>query len=377
MTDNEMANNTGWSMGQSIAVELDVALSIVKGYFGVGQLPEEAISLQRALPADWQAEASEMLGESRHLLSILEAAASLAGVIQEGDYGRATLAIRELTVEEALARAEAAAGRYEPAGGGAPAELPAVVRLAELWLAVKMALFTDLSLPIRPGDPLAQRRRQDMEHAARILRGGDLHDRFWHWLDRFYYGFYQPWREAQAGTMAALETRAMAMLGAREHWGDPPSMAWLPEISPLRIHPELAAAVQAGRLRIFFWIEPFGLADLWSLQAGWLLLSFAEPGTLYQNFHAFAGDVAARAKALGDPTRLIILRMIRHLGLHNTEMANALGLARPTVSVHAKILRDAGLIRSHREGREVRHELVPEEVQRLFRDLRDLLDLED
>jgi DNA-binding transcriptional ArsR family regulator len=251
------------------------------------------------------------------------------------------------------------------------------VRLAELWLAVKMALFTDLGLAIRPGDPMAQRRRQDMEHAARILRGGDLHDRFWHWLDRFYYGFYQPWREAQAGALAALETRALIMLGAREHWGEPPPMAWLPEISPLRIHPELAAAVQAGRLRIFFWIEPFGLADLWSLQAGWLLLSFAEPGALYQNFQAFAGDVAARAKALGDPTRLIILRMIRHLGLHNTEMANALGLARPTVSIHAKILRDAGLIRSHREGREVRHELVPEEVQRLFRDLRDLLDLED
>ena len=69
--------------------------------------------------------------------------------------------------------------------------------------------------------------------------------------------------------------------------------------------------------------------------------------------------------------------MIRNFGLINTEMAEALGLARQTVSIHAKILREAGLIRSHREGREVRHEIVPSEVHRLFRDLKRLLDLED
>jgi DNA-binding transcriptional ArsR family regulator len=61
----------------------------------------------------------------------------------------------------------------------------------------------------------------------------------------------------------------------------------------------------------------------------------------------------------------------------NTEIAESLGLARPTVSVHAKILREAGLIRSEQDGRQVRHEIAPAEVRRLFRDLEEFLDLPD
>jgi DNA-binding transcriptional ArsR family regulator len=169
----------------------------------------------------------------------------------------------------------------------------------------------------------------------------------------------------------------MTALGARERLGQPPETAWLPEINPLLRYPELGSAVREGRLQVFFWIEPIGMSDLWELLPGWLLISFAEPGALYQNFQAFADDVANRTKALADPTRLIILRMIRHFSLINTEMAHALGLSRPTVSVHAKILREAGLIESRRDGRETRHQIVRAEVLRLLRDLQQFLDLED
>ncbi len=174
-----------------------------------------------------------------------------------------------------------------------------------------------------------------------------------------------------------LEKRAITALGAPEKVGAAPEMAWLPEQSPLQRQPELRKAVRAGRLRVFFWVEPFGLTDWWSLWPGLVLLSFAEPGLLYQDFQAFAADVAARTKAVADPTRLTILRIIRHFGMVNTEIAHYLGLARPTVSVHAKILREAGLIRSRREGRVVRHEIVPAEVRRLFSDLERFLDLPD
>jgi DNA-binding transcriptional ArsR family regulator len=373
VTEREGTSTAGWSVSRSIAVELDVVLSGVQGSLVFGALPEDVVALLRSVPADWQAELPEMVGESRHLLSILDTTASLADVILEGDYGRATLAMRELTVEAALDRL---AGEAAPYGLAPDASLAPAERLVALWQGLRLALFADVGLPVRPDDPLALRRRREAQHVARILRGGDLHGRFWLWLDRFYYGVYQPWREAHTEALASLEARLVTALGARERRGEPPEMAWLPEISPLHTHPELAAAVRAGRLRVVFWIEPFGLSDLWSLQPGWMLVSFAEPGALYQGFQAYAGDVAARAKALGDPTRLIILRMIRHFGMTNTEMANALGLARPTVSVHAKVLREAGLIRSQREGREVRHEIVADEVARLFEDLRNMLDLE-
>ncbi len=59
----------------------------------------------------------------------------------------------------------------------------------------------------------------------------------------------------------------------------------------------------------------------------------------------------------------------------NTDMAAYLGLSRPTVSIHAKVLREAGLIRSWEDGRITRHEIDPEAVRKLFQDLEEFLDL--
>jgi DNA-binding transcriptional ArsR family regulator len=373
MTDS-YDNLGGWAIGPSIAMEVDVVLSVVQGYFAIGGLPEDALALLQALPADWLDEAPHLLGETSHIVSLVGRTADLVGLAQEGDYGRVTMAVREMTVDQALARLSDRAQSY---GLEPDTSLPPAERLAALWLELTVALYVDVGFEFGPDDPLIRRTRQDLSRAVRVLRGGDLHARFWHWLDRFYYGYYHPWREARAEAFEAMERRVMTALGARERRGQAPETSWLPEISPLRRYPELESAVRQGRLRVFFWVEPFGLSDLWTLQPGWLVVSFAEPGLIYQNFQALAEDVANRTKALADPTRLIILRMIRHFSLINTEMANALGLSRPTVSVHAKVLREAGLIESHRDGRETRHRIVRSEVLRLLHDLRRFLDLEE
>ena len=69
-----------------------------------------------------------------------------------------------------------------------------------------------------------------------------------------------------------------------------------------------------------------------------------------KEFEQQVREIALRTAALGDPTRLTILRLIRHFGLVDTEIAAYLNMARPTVSIHARILRDAGLITS-KKGR--------------------------
>lgn len=63
-------------------------------------------------------------------------------------------------------------------------------------------------------------------------------------------------------------------------------------------------------------------------------------------------------KALGHPTRLRILAMLRAGGLCVCQITVALGLAASTVSAHLAELRRAGLAVEHRDGRWVSYSLA-------------------
>ena len=107
----------------------------------------------------------------------------------------------------------------------------------------------------------------------------------------------------------------------------------------------------------------------------WLYITFGGPEFQYELFRQASDELAAGARALADPTRLIILRLIRNFAMDNTEMAEFLEIARPTVSVHAKILREAGLIETRQVGRQARHEIKADAVRRLFDELGHFLEL--
>lgn len=55
-------------------------------------------------------------------------------------------------------------------------------------------------------------------------------------------------------------------------------------------------------------------------------------------------------KAVSDPSRVKILKMLQHKSMCVCEMHTALNLAQPTVSKHLKILEDAGLITYQKSG---------------------------
>jgi ArsR family transcriptional regulator len=62
-------------------------------------------------------------------------------------------------------------------------------------------------------------------------------------------------------------------------------------------------------------------------------------------------------KALSDPNRLKIVKMLQHRTLCVCEIQNALGISQPNASNHLKILVDAGLVASHKEGLWVNYRL--------------------
>ena len=75
-----------------------------------------------------------------------------------------------------------------------------------------------------------------------------------------------------------------------------------------------------------------------------------------------ATDLAARFKALGDPTRLRLLSIVAaHEGGEACvcDLTEPVGLAQPTVSHHLKVLVDAGLLTRARRGTWSFYALVP------------------
>ncbi|MGE4560442.1 MAG: ArsR/SmtB family transcription factor [Desulfobulbus sp.] len=55
-------------------------------------------------------------------------------------------------------------------------------------------------------------------------------------------------------------------------------------------------------------------------------------------------------KALSDPNRVRIVKLLEDRSLCVCEIREVLGLAQPTVSSHMKILEDAGLVAKERQG---------------------------
>ena len=62
-------------------------------------------------------------------------------------------------------------------------------------------------------------------------------------------------------------------------------------------------------------------------------------------------------KALSDPNRVKIVKMLQHKAMCVCEMRAALGVAQPTVSKHLKILEEAGLVGFKKDGLWVNYHL--------------------
>jgi ArsR family transcriptional regulator len=63
-------------------------------------------------------------------------------------------------------------------------------------------------------------------------------------------------------------------------------------------------------------------------------------------------------KALSDPNRVKIIKLLQHKVMCVCEIQAALGLAQSTVSKHLKILEEAGLITYYKEGLWVNYSLA-------------------
>jgi len=88
--------------------------------------------------------------------------------------------------------------------------------------------------------------------------------------------------------------------------------------------------------------------------------------------------LAARLKALGDPTRLAMVALLARREHCVCDLMAVLHLPQSTCSHHLGVLKRAGLVRDRREERDARwayYSLTPDAVAALREQLVDLLDL--
>ena len=77
-------------------------------------------------------------------------------------------------------------------------------------------------------------------------------------------------------------------------------------------------------------------------------------------------ELAARFKALADPTRVAIINCLSAADeVCVCNLTETFDLAQPTVSHHLRILREAGLVESSRRGTWAYYRLVPESIAAL------------
>lgn len=75
-------------------------------------------------------------------------------------------------------------------------------------------------------------------------------------------------------------------------------------------------------------------------------------------------DPAATFKALGHPVRLgIALRLAQAPDTCACDFADVFDVSQPTVSQHLKVLREAGLVRTRRQGTQICYSLEPGAVR--------------
>ncbi len=81
-----------------------------------------------------------------------------------------------------------------------------------------------------------------------------------------------------------------------------------------------------------------------------------------------------RFRALADPTRREILRLLGEGDLTAGEIAEHFEMTFPSVSHHLSILKSAGLITDEREGQFIRYHLDATVIEELIGKLYDLID---
>jgi hypothetical protein len=330
-----MASNS-WKIQRSILFELDTLFSLANDYLPRASLSDSIIQLLDSMPAEMTQQLVSFLGSGKQFFSFLFSAGFAAGTEFEQDFSLATMPIRKMSRQDFVQMTVARAAEFGMDFQFDPS-VSLVDQMKHVHFQVMRLSGQRIGYAEQTGEILNLSTDSEINALARFLVEGDLHDSFWHWLDRLYYQIYQPWRSSHELILTEEEEKALFCLGADS---DLLPVDWLPQVNPLRCSPILLDAMKKKILNVVFLVEPFQLPDAWFFSPEGLITTFADNPDVINQFIDFLNHLSDRLKALADPNRLMIMRIARISAKDNTEIASFLNVSRPTDSIHAKQLRE-------------------------------------
>lgn len=220
--------------------------------------------------------------------------------------------------------------------------------------------FTDLAL----ASESEESRERILRRLARLRADESLRAEYGRLLRELWAAFEPAWSARRARVEAEV-----AALGRRIAAGQP-----VPQLLPEQCQffadlvPELMSL--PGREWVIA-VCAFGGSGLVLDLPGLIYVSFdaKDPGVDREQID----ELARQLRAIADPTRLSILRLITLTPRRIGDLARELGLSQPTVSNHVKVLRDGGIVRT--DARPGRKELTVDRdaIGRLFDDVREVI----
>jgi ArsR family transcriptional regulator len=132
--------------------------------------------------------------------------------------------------------------------------------------------------------------------------------------------------------------------------------------------PEILANVEAGQPLLFVPCLFFGSSMYMEVDGLVTIGTGVDQSDVVAR--ARTESVARRLKAVADPTRLALLHSLASAPSTVGELALLFRLAQPTVSMHVKVLRENGLVRSERHDGRLRLSANADAVELLLDELR-------
>jgi DNA-binding transcriptional ArsR family regulator len=368
----------GYQVGESIM--LDITFGIGAETYDLNYFQKEAVKIWTQsnkiispnISQDFLTDWKSLWAEDIRAHVIIMHLADLADAIFIKDYEKAKKKMQQLDFDTAYKKILSNANDYKIIP---EKDFSLRDNFANLALKTRIEDHKIAGLNLENNSQFLNTNKKQYKKLVDVLSDGINFNQFWDLLDQYHYTILSPWRKQRKVAIEMYREQTINEVGGKSFSQNAPKIDWLSSQHPMQMYQQLNRLITQNKMHSFFWIDPFNFTNILSLRHNYLIASCNNHFVSQEKLNSEIEQLTLGLKAISDPTRLKILRLIRYFSMDNTQMAQHLGISRPTVSNHTKVLREANLIDSETIGRSTKHFVNADNINQLIAHLSVFLDV--